>query len=92
MDSCGICPVEQSRFHLVKRVEIYTGILPINRLARSPRLGGTGSTTNRDEPKNWLKIVFFGVNSLRNTAEDKFFGKRGYRVLELPTGQGLVIK
>lgn len=25
-------------------------------------------------------------------AEDEWLGKRGYRVLELPTGQGLVIK
>jgi len=31
-------------------------------------------------------------NAMQKSAEDAFFAKLGYRVLELPTGQGLVVK
>jgi hypothetical protein len=49
---------------------------------------------DRVAPGGAVVLDDYGWNGYRpqKDAEDRFFAARGYSVLELPTGQGLVIK
>lgn len=59
-----------------------------------PEVGALEALFDRVVPGGYIVFDDYGwITSYKlKVAEDAFFAKRGYTVLELPTGQGLVIK